>query len=441
MLNDPELSKKTTMSAANVIKLFKLCVKMTYFVFNGKLHIQVDGLAIGASSSGFAADLFMERLETKAITTFIEPPKLWKRYVDDTFSKLKKMHVESFLEHLNKQHPRIEFTTENLEDDRIAFLDTLVHVLPSGTTKITIYRKATHTDQYLDFQSNHHIKQKIGIINTFKHRIEELVTEEEDKAKELKHVKKALKRCGHPNWSLNRRKRQEDREKVERRGKVVIPYVRGLSERLARVYKKYDIETIHKPTRTIRSILCNKMKDKVHELDRTGAVYYNQCKKHPRNDYVGETDRVLRERLYEHRIIDHNRATRSASLNEEPKENEERRTRTRSRSTRERTRIDYRVMHEGTDQQLTVGNTEFSAHVASDTHTKSDLQYTVLCTDDNWYRRGIKEAIAIHKIQPTLNQDEGRHHLSPIYSKLIRSSVVLKTPRTRATDGSEATNF
>ena len=114
-------------------------------------------------------------------------------------------------------------------------------------------------------------------------------------------------------------------------------------------------------------------------------------------------------------VIDHNRATRSASLNEEPKENEERRTRTRSRSTRERTRIDYRVMHEGTDQQLTVGNTEFSAHVASDTHTKSDLQYTVLCTDDNWYRRGIKEAIAIHKIQPTLNQDEGRHHLSPIY--------------------------
>ena len=111
---------------------------------------------------------------------------------------------------------------------------------------------------------------------------------------------------------------------------------------MARVYKKYDIETIHKPTRTIRSILCNKMKDKVHELDRTGAVYYNQCKKHPRNDYVGETDRVLRERLYEHRIIDHNRATRSASLNEEPKENEERRTRTRSRSTRERTRIDYK---------------------------------------------------------------------------------------------------
>ena len=41
---------------------------------------------------------------------------------------------------------------------------------------------------------------------------------------------------------------------------------------------------------------------------------------------------------------------------------------------------------------------EFSAHVSSDTHNKSDLLYTVLCNDDNWYRRGIKEVIAIHKI-------------------------------------------
>ena len=94
MKNDPDLQKKTTMTADNAITLFKQCVQTTYFVFNKKLYKQVDGLAIGASSSGPAAELFMEKLEVQAITTFIDPPKIWMRYVDDTFSKLKKLMVD-----------------------------------------------------------------------------------------------------------------------------------------------------------------------------------------------------------------------------------------------------------------------------------------------------------------------------------------------------------
>ena len=250
----------------------------------------------------------MERLERKAITTFIEPPKIWLRYVDDTFSKLKMIYIDTFLEHLNSQHPRIKFTTERQENNKIAFLDTLVHVLPTKDIKITIYRKATHTDQYLDFESNHHIKQKIGIFRTFEHRINTLITEEEDKKKETSHVRKALRRCKHPIWSLNKKKekkKEDKQEKQERRGKVVIPYVKGVSERLARTFRKYNIEAIHKPTTKLKHILCNKMKDKVEDLDKTGVVYYNTCRKHPGSTYVGETERVLQERMYEHRIVSH----------------------------------------------------------------------------------------------------------------------------------------
>ena len=72
---------------------------------------------------------------------------------------------------------------------------------------------------------------------------------------------------------------------------------------------------------------------------------------------------------------------------------------------------------------------------------KKDLRTTILCTEENWYRRGVKEAIAIRKLKPTLNKDDGRHHLSPIYDKLIRTSVTLKTPRKRGPDGSEGQNF
>ena len=98
-------------------------------------------------------------------------------------------------------------------------------------------------------------------------------------------------------------------------------------------------------------------------------------------------------------------------------------------------------MHEGSNQLLTKGNTEISAHVESDVHNKEELKYSILYTDDNWYRRGVKEAIAIKKIKPTLNKDDGRHHLSAMYDKLIRSSVAMKTSEREAKDGSEDQHF
>ena len=90
---------------------------------------------------------------------------------------------------------------------------------------------------------------------------------------------------------------------------MVLPYVRGISENLARIFKRYDLETIHKPSSTLNNLLCNKMKDQVDILDRTGSVYHIECLKREcrvvRDKDTGETDRVTRERMYQHRVIDH----------------------------------------------------------------------------------------------------------------------------------------
>ena len=135
-------------------------------------------------------------MEERAIRTL--PLNLYKRYVDDTFAKLKKRVVEDFLAHLNSQHPRIKFTTETQQNGKIAFLDTEVCVTEEGKVKVKVYRKATHTDQYLQWNSHHHISQKLGIITTFRHRIKTIVTEEKDREEEENHVARALRRCGHP---------------------------------------------------------------------------------------------------------------------------------------------------------------------------------------------------------------------------------------------------
>ena len=303
LMNDEHLKDKNKLTPEQIIKLFKTIVKCTYFMFDKKLYTQVDGLAIGAATSGFAANLFMERLEQRALSTFANPPSTWYRYVDDTFSKVKKDQIDPFLLHLNKQHPRIKFTTEMEKEGNIPFLDTLVQRKEDGTIKISIYRKPTHTDQYLDWRSNHHISQKTGIIRTFKHRIDTLVTDEADKINELEHVKKALKICGHPNWAMNKKSKPQAQNN-DTISKISIPYVKGTSERISKVFRKYRIGTIHKPSASIKNLVCNKLKDKVHQMDKSNAIYKFKCEKCDKV-YIGETERSLRYRAHEHAVISH----------------------------------------------------------------------------------------------------------------------------------------
>ena len=78
------------------------------------------------------------------------------------------------------------------------------------------------------------------------------------------------------------------------------------------------------------------------------------------------------------------------------------------------------------NQQITEGNTEFVAHVASDTHTKEDLCFEVLGTEKNCWKRGVKEAIHIKKNKPNLNQDDGRHHLVPLNTSTIQNNKTIK---------------
>jgi len=47
------------------------------------------GTAVGSPVSSIVANLVMENIETRALETFAEPPRLWKRYVDDTFVIMK----------------------------------------------------------------------------------------------------------------------------------------------------------------------------------------------------------------------------------------------------------------------------------------------------------------------------------------------------------------
>ena len=61
--------------------------------------------------------------------------------------------VNKLWDHLISIDPHIKFTIELLRTDRLPFLDTLTKPTPSSIES-TVYRKATTTEKYLDYNSN-----------------------------------------------------------------------------------------------------------------------------------------------------------------------------------------------------------------------------------------------------------------------------------------------
>ena len=121
-----DLSNRTSMTVNHIICLLEFCLRNTYFSFQGRYYEQTEGAAMGSPISPLVANLFMEEIEVQAISTSTTPPTLWKRFVDDTFTIIKK-NRDRFLQHLNSIHPKIKFTCEEVrEDGSMPFLDILV---------------------------------------------------------------------------------------------------------------------------------------------------------------------------------------------------------------------------------------------------------------------------------------------------------------------------
>ena len=78
----------------------------------------------------------------------------------DTFTVIHEYHVDESTTHLNSLDYNIKFTTELEQDGRLPFLDACVNINEDGSTHVIVYGELTHTDQYLNFSSIHHLQHK-----------------------------------------------------------------------------------------------------------------------------------------------------------------------------------------------------------------------------------------------------------------------------------------
>ena len=267
---DLSLQQRTTMSVNNITCLLEFCLKSTYFTYQGQHYEQLEGAAMGSPISPIVANLFMEDFEQKAISTAPHPPYFWKRYVDDTFTILESSHRRAFLDHINSIDQHIQFTCEEQrEDGSLPFLDVLVIPNEDGSLNSTVFRKPTHTDLYLQWDSHHTLPSKYSVLGILLPRAKTICSDLQLLKQEEDHLYKALSICKYPAWALNRIKMKMRNPNIRRNNNnqkksgtdtnqkpyITVPYQRGLSESFKKTCNNNGVQVSFKGGTTIKNLL------------------------------------------------------------------------------------------------------------------------------------------------------------------------------------------
>ena len=159
-----------------------------------------------------------------------------------------------------------------------------------------------------------------------------------------------------------------------RKRPVVVPYIRGFSEELKRIFGGFGVPTYFKSSNTLRQLLVHPKypvgKDKV-----VGPVYKISCEECDAT-YVGETERSLKARFGEHR--------RPSSTTSE---------------------VSKHIHTDNPNHNITLENTK------------------ILSVEHKGFERGVKKAIYIRAMNPSLNRDGERYNLPPVWNNIIKKRL------------------
>jgi hypothetical protein len=226
---------------------------------DSKIYFQRDGFPIGKSISKPVAGIYMHWLEKTYVfgedSRFKENIVFWKRQMDDIFFIWKgtKEDLELFVWQLNGVEYRVQFTLEVEREGFLPFLDVGITSV-DGRLKTKVYRKPTHTQQYINWNSNHPKNMLLGVLKGLIHRAHVICDEKEDLLEELELLRNVFICNGYPehlvsatlkeSWRRETLKAilkgiQHDVEIVEEKEKDYVellraPYVKGFSEELQR---------------------------------------------------------------------------------------------------------------------------------------------------------------------------------------------------------------
>ena len=310
-------TKIEDLNAEQFKRLLLVVTNNTYFIFNGKLYQQIDGMAKGSPLGPVFANIFMNYLENKFLSLCPAnfKPKYYRRYVDDTYTFFDNIdQANNFLNFINNFHPNIKFTMDVEKNKQLSFLDVLVN--RDNDFKFTIFRKSTYTGLTINFFSFCPLLYKINAFKTLLFRSYSLCSNYNLLHNEILFLHSLCRKNNFP-ISLLQNLTKKFLNNVFSPPKplhtvpkkiifISLPYFGIKSEKMKN--ELYKFLSSFFPFANFKIVLTNDynigslfhFKDKFNDLLSARIIYKFQCPICKNGQYIGSTIRNLYIRISEH---------------------------------------------------------------------------------------------------------------------------------------------
>ena len=148
-----------------------------------------------------------------------------------------------------------------------AFLDTNVSTLPNVEVEVQVYRKATHTNKYLAFDSHHPAQHKRSVVSTLMRRADAIPSNEALRTEETSHVQDSRQINEYLTKFIENAAELRSgplNHHPDPAGLVVVPNVQGVSDRVKRTMQQFNIKTAFKLSPYKHLLLSSKNRMTVH---------------------------------------------------------------------------------------------------------------------------------------------------------------------------------
>ena len=271
-----------------------------------------DAGPIGLSLMVVIAEAFLQFIEKNAIKISLRSippvaPITYRRYVDDTHSRFIDIEIsKQFLNILNQQEPKIQFTAEYENDNKeLNFLDVTIKNNNNGKYEFKIHRKNAITNVQIKPHSSISPNIKDGVFKGFLARAYTICSPQYLE-NEIKFLRSVFIENGYKDNQLDKiikeykpKDQRPNIQEPEPDNKITtsLPWIPGVSTKLKRAFKKENIKVAFKSGKNLQDILCKKNKSTLPPLSSPG-VYKVSCS--CGKAYVGETGACIKTRIKQH---------------------------------------------------------------------------------------------------------------------------------------------